>query len=157
MYPRSDHERRQRPGAVHDREDAVHVLHVAQGEDARVVHAGDGRADGLGAGAQDQGVVGVSVLATARPVVNHDLLRVAVDPQHLGVHAHVQVEPGPEALRRLDQQPIPIGDDARDVVRQAAVREGHVGAPLEDRDLGGLGEPPGPRGGTRTRRRRRPR
>ncbi len=63
--PTSDHERRERPGALHDLDDPVHVLQVAQREDSRVVHAGQGWADGLGTRAEHEGIVGLSVLAAA--------------------------------------------------------------------------------------------
>ena len=144
----ADDERGAAPG-LQGRDHAVHVLHVAQGQHARVVDPGHGRPQRLRAGAEHQRVVGVAVLAAARALAHHQLPRRAVDPHHLAVHAHVEGETGAQALGRLHEQPRALGDHPAHVVGQAAVREGDVGPPLEQRDLGRLGEPAGARRGAR--------
>ena len=116
--------------------DAVHVLQVPQGEDARQVDAGQRRADRGRTGGQDQLVVGFLVLPARSEVTDLDLLRRPVDRLHGGPHPHVELEAGPQALRRDDQQLVPFGDLAAEVVGQAAVGERHVRPPLEQDDLG---------------------
>lgn len=49
--------------------------------------------------------------------------RLPIDPRDLVTHPHIEGEAGGEALRRLQQQRVPGGDHAADVIGQAAVRE----------------------------------
>ena len=121
---------------VHAGLDAVHVLQVPQGEDAGQVDAGQRRAQRCRTWGEDQLVVGFLVLPPRSEVTDTDLLRRPVDGLHGGPHPHVQVEAGPQALRRDDEQLVPLGDLAAEVVRQAAVGERHVRPPLEQDDVG---------------------
>ena len=134
-------------GGVEPGLDLVHVADAAQHLDGGVVDAGQRRPQRLGAHAQGQLVVGLGVLLAAVDLADRDGLLLAVDRDHLGGDAHVDVERLAQALRGLQQQAVAIGDDLAHVVRQAAVRERDVVASFEDHDLGGFVEPPGARCG----------
>ena len=133
---------------VDGRDHPVRVLHVAQGQ--RAADAGDGGHEGLGAGGEDQLVVGEGLLAARGHVAHHDLLGLTVDLHRLGAHAHVQPEPVVQGLRGLQQQRRTVLDHSAHVIGKAAVGEGHVAAPLHHDDLRGLVET------TQTRRRAHP-
>ena len=64
-----------------------------------------------------------------------DLLRVAIDADHVLSGPHVQREALAEALRGLQQEAVAVRDGAPDVVGQAAVRERDVVVTLEYDDL----------------------
>ena len=59
---------------------------------------------------------------------------------------HLDIEPLAEHLGRRDQQRALVSNDVADVVRQSAVREGHVGPAIEDHDLHRLVKAPESRG-----------
>ena len=63
-------------------------------------------------------------------------MSIGVDRGHLGVDAHVQIEGCLEGLRSVQEELGGVFDLAADVVRETAVREGHVAPPLQDDDLG---------------------
>ena len=132
-------------------DDAIHVGDVAQDVDSRVVGPGNGWPDGLGPGAQDQLVVGLAVGPPSLGLVYLDLLGHRVDADHLVAGAHLEGQRGGQALRRLEQQAVAIGNLTADVVRKAAVGEGDVTAPLKNHDLGRVVEPSYPGTGRRTR------
>src|SRR5262249_45537016 len=123
--------------------DAVHVLEVAQGEDAGRVDARQRWAQRRCAGGEDELVVDSLVLPPRGQVTDPDLLRRPVDGLDRRAGAHVEVEPGPQALGGHDQQFVPLGDLAADVVRQAAVGERHFRPPLKEDDVGVLGQAAG--------------
>ena len=133
-------------GAVRGPQDGVHVLQVPQGQDPGIVRPGHRQPHGRGSRAQHQGVIGLPVLPAGEALPHQHFLRLPVHPQDLAVHAHVQVEAGPEALGGLHQQLAPVRDVAPDVVGQSAVGERDVGPPLEQDDAGGLRQSPGPGG-----------
>ena len=68
-------------------------------------------------------------------------MAVGVDPANLGVDAHVEVERSLEGLRGVEEELGGVVDLAADVVREPAVREGHVLAALQHDDLGTLVAP----------------
>ena len=120
------------------------VLHSAEGEQPVDPHAGQRRLGGLGAGGQDQLVVVLRKGFTRSQVFHvHRLFR-RMDGRHLVADPHLHPEAPPEALRRLEGQLRPVGDDAADVIGQAAVGVGHIAGPLEHHDLRGLIQPAEP-------------
>ena len=68
-------------------------------------------------------------------------MRSGVDRGGLGVDAHVEVERRLERLRGVEEEFGGVFDLAADVVREPAVREGHVPAALQHDDLGALVAP----------------
>lgn len=108
---------------------------------ARGVEAVDGRADGEPSGGKDQVVVGERVVLARLCVRDLDTVRAGVDRRDLGADAHVQVECGLEGLWGVEEELGGVFDLAADVVREPAVREGHVLAALQHDDLGALVAP----------------
>ena len=117
-------------------DDAVHVGDVAQHVDPRVVGTRDRWPDRFGPRAQHELVVGLPVRPPLREVAHLDFLGVAVDADHVLPGPHVERQALAEALRRLQQQAVPVRDGPADVVRQAAVRERDIVVTLEHDDLG---------------------
>ncbi len=72
----------------------------------------------------------------------HDLAR-GVDGDDLVGDSDVEVQIGGQARRCLDEQLVAVGDVPADVVRHAAVGEGHVRVTFQDHDVGVLGQPSG--------------
>ena len=68
-------------------------------------------------------------------------MRARVDTGDLGVDAYVEVERRLEGLRGVEEEFGGVFDLAADVVREPAVREGHVFAALQHDDLGALVAP----------------
>ena len=120
------------------------VLHGAEGEQPVDAHAGQRRLGGPGAGGEDQLVVGLCKDLARSQVFHVHRLGVRVDGRHLVADPHVHPEAPPEALRRLERQLRPVGDDAADVVGQAAVGIGYIPGPLKHHDLRRLVQPPEP-------------
>ena len=117
------------------------VVDRAQGVHARGVEAVDGRTGGKPSGGKDQVVVGERVSLAGLRVGDLDAVRAGVNRCDLGVDAHVQVECGLEGLRGVEEELCGVFDLAADVVREPAVREGHVRAALQHDDLGALVAP----------------
>lgn len=81
-------------------------------------------------------VVGLVLAPAGLEVAHADHPSFTVDGERLVVHPRVEVEPGPEALGRLEHEAVAMFDDPTDVVREAAVGVRHVSAALEHDDLG---------------------
>ena len=105
-------------------------------EDAGQVDAGDRWAKWCCPWCEDQLVVGFLVFPSRSEVTNTNLLGSAVDGLDRRPGSHVELEAGTQPLRRGDEQFLPFGDLAADVVRQAAVGERHIRPPLKQNDLG---------------------
>ncbi len=132
-------------------EDAVHVLEVSQGEDARVIDAGEGWAEGGGSGGEDEVVVGVVFFGAGGEVAEVDGFVFAVDAGGFGEGADFEVEELAEGVRGLEGEFGAVGDFAADVVGEAAVGEGDVGSAFDDDDAGFFGVAAGAgRGGSAT-------
>lgn len=86
-------------------------------------------------------VVGERVGLAGLSVRDLDAVRAGVDRRDLGVDAHVEVERSLEGLRGVEEELGGVFDLAADVVREPAVREGHVLAALQHDDLGTLVAP----------------
>ena len=117
------------------------IIDRAQGVHARGIEAVDGRAGGEPSGGKDQVVVGKRVGLAGLSVGDLDTVRAGVDRRDLGVDAHVEVERSLEGLRGVEEELGGVFDLAADVVREPAVREGHVLAALQHDDLGALVAP----------------
>ena len=113
---------------------------------AGAVDAGNGRFERGGAGGEDQRVVGLFVFVTGVEGAHSDAPGLAVDAQHLGTHAHIEVEPGAQALRGLQQQVVRRNDLAADKVGQTAVGKRDVGSAFENGDVRLFRKPAGTRG-----------
>ena len=96
--------------------DGVGVGDVAQGEDVGGLGALDGRHQGLGAGGENQLVIGFGVLPVLLEIVDGDGLPGTVDGHHLRQHTDVNAEPVVKALRRLQRQGALFGDLTADIV-----------------------------------------
>ena len=83
-------------------------------------------------------VVGERVGLAGISVSDLEAVRAGVDRCDLGVDAHVEVERSLEGLRGVEKELGGVFDLAADVVREPAVREGHVFAALQHDDLGAL-------------------
>ena len=117
------------------------VVDRAQGVHARGIEAVDGRAGGESSGGKDQVVVGERVSLAGLSIGDLDAVRAGVDRGDLGVDAHVEVERCLEGLRGVKEEVSGVFDLAANVVREPAVREGHVLAALQHDDLGALVAP----------------
>ena len=134
----ADHHRPARLAAMADPGvDLVHVVEVAQGEDAGQVDARQRRPHRRGPGApaparrrargrrrRSEGS-GPRWSGSARSMRRTSCQRADLDAEEVA-----------EPLGRGDQQLPAVGDHAADVIRQAAVGERNVAAPLEDEDFG---------------------
>lgn len=114
------------------------VVDRAQGVYARGVEAVDRGPAGEAARGEDQVVVGERVGLAGLRVGDLDAVGTRVDRGDLGVDAHVEVERSLEGLRGVEEELGGVFDLAADVVRESAVREGHVLAALQHDDLGTL-------------------
>ena len=114
------------------------IVDRAQGVHPRGVEAVDGRAGGQPSGGKDQVIVGERVVLAGLRVGDPDAVHRRVDRRDLGVDAHVEVERSLEGLRGVEKELGGVFDLATDVVREPAVREGHVFAALQHDDLGAL-------------------
>ena len=113
---------------------------------ARGVEAVNRGPAGEGSRGEDEVVVGELVGVARLRVGDMDGVRSRVDRCDLGVDAHVEVERGLEGLRGVEEECVGVSDLAADVVREPAVREGHVFAALQHDDLGTLVAPAQARG-----------
>ena len=114
------------------------VVDRAQGVYARGVEAVDRGPAGEAARGEDQVVVGERVGLAGLRVGDLDAVRAGIDRRDLGVDAHVKVEGRFERLRGVEEELGGVFDLAADVVRESAVRDGHVLAALQHDDLGTL-------------------
>ena len=117
------------------------VVDRAQGVHARGVEAVDWGPAREGSWGEDQVVVGERVSLAGLSVRDLDAAGARVDRRDLGVDAHVEVERSLEGLRGVEEELGGVFDLAADVVREPAVREGHVLAALQHDDLGALVAP----------------
>ena len=83
-------------------------------------------------------VVGERVGLAGLRVRDLDAAGARVDRRNLGVDAHVEVEGRFEGVRGVEEELGGVFDLAADVVREPAVREGHVLAALQHDNLGTL-------------------
>ena len=120
--------------------DAAGVGHVAQREDALRVDALQGRAHGFGSGRKEEAVVSLAVRpAVGRPHAERVGRR--VKPDHFVTHTHVDAIAAAERFGRLHKQAVALGDDAAEVIRQAAIGIRDVLAALNEDDFGRLVQP----------------
>ena len=117
------------------------IVDRAQGVYARGIEAVDRGPASEAARGEDQVVVGERVSLAGLCVGDLDAVRAGVDRRDLGVDAHVEVERSLEGLRGVKEELGGVFDLAADVVREPAVREGHVLAALQHDDLGALVTP----------------
>lgn len=117
------------------------VVDRAQGVHARGVEAVNRGPAGEGSRGEDEVVVGELVGVARLRVGDMDGVRSRVDRCDLGVDAHVEVERRLERLRGVEEEFRRVLDLAANVVREPAVREGHVFAALQHDDLGALVAP----------------
>ena len=117
------------------------IVDRAQGVHARGVEAVDRGPAREGTRGEDQVVVGECVGLAGLRICDLDTVRAGVDRRDLGVDAHVEVERSLEGMRRVEEKLGGVFDLAADVVREPAVREGHVGAAFQHDDLGALVAP----------------
>ena len=117
------------------------VVDRAQGVHARGVEAVDRGSAREGSRGEDQVVVGERVGLASLLVDDLDAVRTGINRHDLGVDAHVEVERRLERLRGVEEELGGVFDLAADVVREPAVREGHVLAALQHDDLGTLVAP----------------
>lgn len=117
------------------------VVDCAQGVHARGVEAVDWGPAYEGSRGEDEVVVGELVRVARLCVGDLDAVGTRGDRRNLGVDAHVEVEGRLEGLRGVEEELGGVFDLAADVVREPAVREGHVLAALQHDDLGALVAP----------------
>ena len=117
------------------------VVDRAQRVHARGVEAVDRGPASEAARGEDQVVVGERVGLAGLSVRDLDAVRTGIDRRDLGVDAHVEVEGRFEGVRGVEEELGGVFDLAADVVREPAVREGHVLAALQHDDLGALVAP----------------
>ena len=117
------------------------VVDRAQGVHARGIEAVDRGPAREGSWGEDQVIIGERVSLAGLYVSDLDAAGTRVDRRGLGVDAHVEVERSLEGLRGVEEELGGVIDLAADVVREPAVREGHVLAALQHDDLGALVAP----------------
>ena len=86
-------------------------------------------------------IVGERVSLAGLCVSDLDTAGTRVDRRDLGVDAHVEVERRLERLRSVEEELGGVFDLAANVVREPAVREGHVLTALQHDDLGAFVAP----------------
>ena len=117
------------------------IVDRAQGVHARGVEAVDRGPTGKCPGGKDQVIVGERIGLAGLRVGDLDAVGTRVDRGDFGVDAHVEVEGRFEGVRGVEEELGGIFDLTADVVRESAVREGHVRAALQHDDLGALVAP----------------
>ena len=123
------------------RHDFFHVGNVSHHEMIWAFDSGEGRFQWRCARGKNQCIVGFFVFAAGFPLPHPDAPGGAVDADDLGFDAHIQIEARLEALGRLHQQAVLLGDFTPDKIRQPAVGKRHMRAALEDDDLAVLAQP----------------
>ena len=96
--------------------DPVHVLQIAQGENARIVDAGNGRTQGRGARCEHQPVIRLPFAGTAIDVADFHAFVGAVDAYGFAVGAHVEIEHGLQRCRGLDGERVACRDLSADEI-----------------------------------------
>ena len=114
------------------------IVDRAQGVHPRRVEAVDWGQAREAARGEDQVIIGERVGLAGLSVSDLDAVRAGVDRRDLGVDAHVEVERRLERLRGVKEELGGVFDLAANVVREPAVREGHVLTALQHDDLGAL-------------------
>ena len=117
------------------------VVDRTQGVYARGAKALDQGPAGEAARGEDQVVVCEGVVLAGLCVDDLDAVSARINRRDLGVDAHVEVESRFEGVRGVEEELGGVFDLAADVVREPAVREGHVLAALQHDDLGTLVAP----------------
>ena len=117
------------------------VVDRAQGVHARGVEAVDRGPACVGTWGEDQVVVGERVGLAGLRVGDLDAAGARADRGDLGVDAHVEVEGRFEGVRGVEEELGGVFDLAANVVREPAVREGHVLTALQHDDLSALVAP----------------
>ena len=133
--PAADHRRGPQRTALHHGADLVRVGHGPQCFDPRGIDAGDARTQRRRTGCDHQIVVGLLVRFTGLGFSDGDRLLHAVDLRYFVLHAHVDAEPFPHALRRHQEEHTPVFDHVAHMVRQAAVCIRNIRAAFQDHDL----------------------
>ena len=106
------------------------VVDRTQGVHARGVKALDQGPAGEAARGEDQVVVCDGVVLAGLCVGNLDAAGARINRRDLGIDAHVEVESRFEGVRGVEEELGGVFDLAADVVRESAVRDGHVLAAL---------------------------
>ena len=122
------------------------VGNIPHREHARQVHSWQRWPNRRRAWRQDQRVVMLRAAVPGVKVAHDDRARQPVDADDVGIRVHLDIEPFAEHLGRRDQQRLLVSNDVANVVRQSAVREGHVWPAIEDRNLDRLVNAPQSRG-----------
>lgn len=107
----------------------------------RAVDSGDGRLHWRCARGKNQCVVCFFVFASGFPLVHPNAPGGAIDADDFGFDSHIQIEARLEAVGRLHQQAVLLGDLTTDKIRQPAVGKRHMRAALEHDDLAVLAQP----------------
>ena len=126
---------------VRPRHDFLHIGDASHHEMVRALDSGDGRFQWRCARGKYQCIVGFFVFAAGFTLLHPDAPGGTVDTDDLSFDARIQIEARLEALGRLHQQAVLLGDFTPDKIRQSAVGKRHVRAALEDDDLAVLAPP----------------
>jgi len=135
-----------RAGGEHALERAA-VGELAEHEDPREIHAGQGKTDRHGAGGQHQGVERFAALRAGLEVAHQHPALVGVEVHCLVAEVQVDAALLDGAFRAEHHQVVHVPVRVLDVVGHAACPVGDVGAPLEHRDPGLRVAPAGLAGG----------
>ena len=133
--PAPDHHRPPGLGGRQVAHDAVQVRDVAQRKHPGRVNARQLGVHRFAAGRQQQLVVAFVGFLAGLQVAQAHGFGPAVDGHGLGQVAHVHVVAGLEQRFGRDQQVVPLGNHAADVVRQAAVGKADVGPAFNQHNL----------------------
>jgi len=104
----------------------IHICQVTQGIDVGAIRARHRRTDGFGPGTENQVIVAFDTFSPIGQIFNDDLLLLAVDTHHLGPNTYIECKPFSHRFRRLHQQSLAFGNDAADMVGQAAVGKRNI-------------------------------
>ena len=77
-------------------------------------------------------------MRTVRPVLHVHISLIATDCQRLASHTNIESKPVVQRCWRFQEERVFLFDHPADEIRQSAVGVRHVGASLENDDLGGL-------------------
>ena len=122
------------PAVLGGSEDFVHVLQIAQGENACIVNSWQGRAQRRCARRQHQLVVGQPFTLSARKIAHFHALSGAIDTDRFTPRTHLEIEQVLKRCRSLHGKDVASRDFSADVVRQATVGKRNVRAALDDRN-----------------------
>ena len=119
----------------------VHVGQIVQYEHVGRVGTGNRRTERRGARGEHEYVVGFAYDLAGGEVLHFQDVVVAVNSDRFVADADIEVVAAVECLGSLDEEVLPIGDDAAEEIRHAAVRKGNVGALLEHDHFGRIVKP----------------